>query len=123
MTSDKQSNDYKKVAIVGKRNINSKIKLHIWELAGALQPKHLVTGDAEGVDKEVREIAETRNISITICYADWKLYGKAAGPIRNALIVAEADRMIAFWDGKSKGTKNAIEQMTKANKPVEVILI
>jgi hypothetical protein len=30
--------------------------------------------------------------------------------------------LIAFWDGKSRGTKNMIETMKKMNKPVRVIM-
>lgn len=33
-----------------------------------------------------------------------------------------ADELIAFWDGKSTGTKDMIEYMQKLKKPVEVII-
>jgi hypothetical protein len=32
-----------------------------------------------------------------------------------------ANGLIAFWDGKSHGTKHMIETMQKLNKPVRII--
>lgn len=51
----------------------------------------------------------------------WSRDGKAGGPLRNATIAKIADRMVAFWDGKSRGTKSAIEAMQKLGKPVTVV--
>lgn len=46
--------------------------------------------------------------------ADWKKYGRSAGPIRNSeMVKSGAEICIGFWDGKSKGTK---DMMTKADK-------
>jgi hypothetical protein len=42
--------------------------------------------------------------------ADWDKHGKAAGPIRNQQMAQEADGLIAFWDGKSRGTKDMIQK-------------
>lgn len=41
--------------------------------------------------------------------ADWNKHGKAAGPILNAEMAEVADALIAFWDGKSRGTANMIQ--------------
>ena len=49
------------------------------------------------------------------------MYGRSAGFKRNALIVAESDEVVAFWDMKSKGTKSTIDLATKAGKPVRII--
>ena len=38
-----------------------------------------------------------------------KKYGKRAGILRNRDIVDAADIVVAFWDGKSPGTKNSRE--------------
>ena len=42
--------------------------------------------------------------------ANWAEFGKGAGLIRNKKMAKYADALIAFWDGKSKGTKNMIQQ-------------
>jgi hypothetical protein len=55
------------------------------------------------------------------CYpALWDVYGKSAGYRRNADIVKAADRIVAFWDGKSSGTKHTIKLAKQAGKPVEI---
>jgi len=50
--------------------------------------------------------------------ADWIAHGNAAGPMRNRQMAKYADALIAFWDGKSKGTANMINEMKRLGKPV-----
>ena len=53
--------------------------------------------------------------------ADWETHGNAAGPIRNKQMAENADMLIAFWDGKSKGTGDMIKQAYKMKLDVERI--
>lgn len=53
--------------------------------------------------------------------AEWAKYGKRAGMLRNKIMAQNADGLIAFWDGKSPGTKNMIEEAKKRGLWVEVI--
>ena len=46
--------------------------------------------------------------------------GKQGGFARNGKIVAPADLVIAFWDGKSHGTFDTIQKATKAKKPTDI---
>ena len=46
----------------------------------------------------------------------------AAGPIRNKEMAQNGDFLVAFWDGKSKGTKNMIKTMKACGKHGEVII-
>ncbi len=43
-----------------------------------------------------------------------------AAYFRNGLIVDDCSRLVAFWDGQSKGTANSIRLAEKAGKPVEI---
>lgn len=52
---------------------------------------------------------------------DWKAYGKSAGPKRNKQIVEYSDLIIAFWDGKSKGTLSSIQFAKELTKKLVVI--
>lgn len=52
--------------------------------------------------------------------ADWDTHGKAAGPIRNKQMAEFGDALLAFWDGKSRGTKNMMDHMHRRKKPVYV---
>lgn len=53
--------------------------------------------------------------------AKWKEYGKAAGFVRNSEMADYSDMLIAFWDGKSKGTKNMIDNAKKKKVKVKVV--
>jgi hypothetical protein len=110
-----------KLAIVGSRSFNDVKLLH------EILDKHkdaitlVISGGAVGADLLGEEWAKKHNIPVKIFYPDWKKHGKSAGMIRNKLIIEECDRCIAFWDGKSNGTKNSISICKKLNKPFKII--
>ncbi len=80
----------------------------------------IVCGEARGADLLGRRYAIEHNLSILSYPANWSL-GKRAGFIRNEAMAKVANGLIAFWDGKSHGTKHMIETMQKLNKPVRII--
>ena len=41
--------------------------------------------------------------------------------VRNKAIVERADMIIAFWDGRSRGTAFVINYANKLNKPFKII--
>lgn len=54
--------------------------------------------------------------------ANWTGYRNAAGPIRNCeMAKAGADLCLAFWDGKSAGTKDMITQAVCHGIPVRIV--
>lgn len=61
--------------------------------------------------------ATYRNIAIKPFPAEWDKYGRSAGHRRNMLMAKYADALVAFHDGKSKGTKNMIRTMEQMEKP------
>ncbi|MGV8944901.1 MAG: DUF2493 domain-containing protein [Lutibacter sp.] len=69
----------------------------------------IVSGAYKGADLLGELYAKERNYPIKQFPADWRRYGKSAGLKRNTEMANYADALIAFWDGKSKGTKNMIE--------------
>lgn len=83
-------------------------------------PQEIVSGCAAGIDSLGREWAAEWWIPVVFFYPEWELYGKAAGPIRNQQMAEYADALLAVWDGKSRGTKDMIDKMTKMGKPVYV---
>jgi hypothetical protein len=52
--------------------------------------------------------------------ADWDKHGKAAGFLRNTTIIENADWVVAFWDGTSRGTSDSIKKAHAAGKPISV---
>jgi hypothetical protein len=108
-----------RVIIAGGRNVKG-----LWHVTQAVAHSgfknftEIVSGGARGADQLGEVWAETQNIPIALFPANWDLYGRSAGPIRNKQMADYADALIALWDGQSRGTKNMIDQMQKQNKPV-----
>ena len=80
---------------------------------GLSEKDTIISGHAKGTDALGEEYAKEKNIPLEIYPAEWDKYGKSAGPIRNALMASVAEGLIAFWDCKSRGTRNMIEQALK----------
>jgi len=84
----------------------------------------LCHGAASGADQIVGEEAEKLGIPVTAYPADWKRYGKAAGPIRNRRMLNEfrPDLICAFHDhiDSSKGTKDMIGLAQSAGLEIEL---
>lgn len=53
--------------------------------------------------------ASKRGLAVEEFHADWDAYGKRAGLIRNQKMISTVHGLVAFWDGKSTGTRHAIE--------------
>ncbi len=83
--------------------------------------KEIVSGCAYGADLLGENYAEEYGYLIHQFPANWTVNGVAAGPIRNRQMAKHADLLIAFWDGKSKGTKNMIEEAKKHNLKIRVV--
>lgn len=99
-----------KVIIAGSREITD-----YGEVCEAIRNSHfiiteIISGGARGVDSLAITYAKNNNIPLVVYNAEWDLYGKAAGHIRNKLMADKADALIALWDGHSRGTKNMITQ-------------
>lgn len=106
------------VAIIGSRNLLVRIKDYIPE--GMTE---IVTGGASGVDQCAEKYADDNNIPKLIVKPEYMKYGRRAPLVRNEIIVDCAELVVAIWDGKSKGTKHAIDYAKKINKPVNVHII
>jgi hypothetical protein len=83
----------------------------------------IISGCASGADKLAEKYALENNILFEKFSAEWKKYQLAAGKIRNTVIAENCDILIAFWDGKSKGTLDTIKKAQKLNKIVKIIEI
>ena len=112
-----------KVIIAGSRNF------HNYELVEetinrlGLEIDEVVYGGAPGADYLGLLYARKHKIKVKTFLAEWSVYGGAAGPIRNAQMANYGDYLLAFWDGKSPGTKNMINEMRLKGKHGEVIYV
>ena len=81
----------------------------------------LVSGGARGVDTMAERAAAEFDIPIRVHRAEWKRYGRRAGMIRNEMIVADADEMLAFFaDQPTPGTSDSIRRARAKGIPVHV---
>lgn len=76
---------------------------------------------AEGADQLAKRYARENNIKIDSYPPDWNKYGKAAGPIRNKQMAENADALVAFWDGKSRGTGGMIKLAEEHSLKIRVV--
>lgn len=77
-----------------------------------------VSGGAKGADTICVDICEKMGMKPIIFLPEWDKYGKSAGFRRNSQIVDESDALIAFWDGKSRGTLDSINKAKEKGIPV-----
>lgn len=80
----------------------------------------IVSGGAWGADALGEKYAQEREFKLIRFPAAWHKFGKSAGVIRNAEMANFADVLIAFWDGRSKGTKNMISLAKKEGLKIYV---
>lgn len=107
-----------KLAVIGSRNLtNIALERYIAE-----DVEEIVSGGAVGIDSCAAEYAEKNEIKLTVFLPQYEHYGRAAPIVRNKEIVDYADKIIAFWNGHSKGTLSVIKYAQKIGKECEVIL-
>lgn len=82
----------------------------------------IVSGGAKGIDTCAKNYALAHNIKLTEFLPDYKQFGKGAPLKRNIQIIEYADIVLAFWDGKSRGTKYVIDNCRKTGVEVKVYI-
>ena len=81
----------------------------------------IVSGGAKGIDRCASDYAKEHDLKLTEFLPEYERYGRGAPLKRNLRIIEYEDLVIAFWDGKSRGTKFVIEQCRRQNKKVTVV--
>lgn len=108
-----------KLAIIGSRTCPPiDIAAHLKYI-----PDTIVSGGAIGADTYAKEFAIKHNLKLIEFLPDYEKYGRKAPLVRNKLIVENCDCLIAFWDGKSRGTKYTLDYATKLGKPTKIVQI
>jgi len=113
-----------RVLICGSRNWLDKRIIHRRMLS---LPKRttIIEGGARGADTIARQIAEKLGYAVEEYPANWELYGKAAGVLRNQQMLDEGkpELVIAFHEDieNSRGTGDMVRRARKHRIMVEVI--
>lgn len=115
----------KRIVIAGCRDYNNynEAKKYIDECISDIKKDNtiiILSGGSNGADKIGERYAKENGFQIELFLADWKRFGKSAGPKRNKLMAEATDYVICFWDGKSRGTKSMIEYAKMYDKPLKI---
>lgn len=128
-----------RVIVCGSRNWEDRKRIEDRLFDISLETENLkctiVHGKAKGADRIADQVANRLGLLTEPHPAMWTVHGddcscypgkeicNAAGPRRNRLMASiGADLCIAFWDGKSTGTKDMIDVARAAGIPVEIIM-
>ncbi len=108
-----------RVAVIGSRNITN-VDLQRYLPQNVTK---LISGGAKGVDACAKCFATAHDLPIVEILPDYRRYGKGAPLKRNRQIIAQADLVLAFWDGLSHGTADVIRQCQRQGIPCRVIRV
>ena len=105
-----------RVAVIGSRG------LQVNDLGKYLPDEvtEIISGGARGVDTSAREYATEHGLKLTEYLPEYNKYGRSAPLKRNITIIENADLVLAFWDGSSRGTKFVIDNCKKRNIPLKI---
>ena len=115
----------KRVVIAGSRNFND-YEMFATIVGEFLKPiceeyeMIIVSGHCSGTDLMGERYAKESGFEVEIYPAEWKKYGRSAGPKRNKQMVDICHKVICFWDGKSKGTESLIKYAKESEKKINI---
>lgn len=116
-----------KVGVVGSRSFTDfdtfedQLSLILYE--SNIKDPVIISGGAIGVDSMAKQYAKKYTLNFVEFNPYFKLDKAAEFSarhffVRNRQIVYNSDIIIAFWDGKSKGTKHSIDYANKLGRKV-----
>ncbi|WP_317855159.1 hypothetical protein [Chakrabartyella piscis] len=107
-----------KLAVIGSRSLTLDISPYIPE-----NVTEIISGGAKGIDTCAEQYADAHKISKHIILPQYNRYKRGAPIKRNEEMIQLCDMVLAFWDGKSKGTESSIAYAKKIGKEVQVIMV
>lgn len=109
-----------KLAIIGARTLPDFDKSAIKECIPP-ETTAILSGGAVGIDTLAEEVAAELGLPFEAVLPNYQKYGKKAPIVRNKAIVEKADRVLAVWDYRSRGTAHVIATCIGAGVPIRVI--
>jgi hypothetical protein len=84
-------------------------------------PEGIKVYGADGLGERYASEFKQFTIPVKLFPADWATYGNSAGYVRNLQMAEYATHLLAFWDGKSKGTGMMIRLANDKGLEVSII--
>lgn len=112
-----------RVAVVGSRGYPNEglVRAFVRTLAARDPKTVIISGGARGVDTWAADEARKAGLDVEEYLADWDRLGRTAGFARNTTIVEQSDVVVAFHDGRSRGTLDTIRKTQGAGKRLFVL--
>jgi hypothetical protein len=113
-----------RIAVVGSRDFPDEAQVREY-VRSLPRTAMVVSGGARGVDTFAEYAARERRLSRLIYEPEVEDGAPKAVYVdallaRNTRIVRVADLVVAFHDGESRGTRDAIEKARRLGKPVDI---
>lgn len=84
----------------------------------------IISGGAQGADSLAQEYAARCGLPILIYYPNYKAHPDNPGAAcaeRNQRIINDCDKVIAFWDYNTPGTRMSLDMAAKAGKQTYIV--
>ena len=115
-----------RVIIAGGRDFDDydRLAAHMdqWTMDNDMGPDNtdFISGEATGADSLGKKWALSRGYKVALFPAHWELYGRSAGYRRNEKMAKAATYLVAFWDGRSRGTAHMVSIADKYKLKVHI---
>ena len=91
---------------------------YIYEHGFEVKNVEIISGHCPGADRLGEQFAVEEDVALKVFPAQWKRFGKAAGPIRNRTMIEylnlfQNKAVIAFVSPNSKGTRHTVSMAKK----------
>lgn len=106
----------KEAIITGGRTYSN--RSHLFKILKALRVNKIINGGCSGADELSTDFAIEHKLEFEIEKADWKKYGRSAGPKRNKkMLIEHPDAVVVAFKG-GDGTENCINQALRMERLV-----
>lgn len=116
-----------RVIIAGTRHLNTGVTKAFNIIDSLVKksklPSVILCGCGGNVDAYGNSYGIHNGIPVKHFPAAWDRHGKAAGPIRNQVMVDEADMLFLIWDGESRGSRDVLRKARKKGIPVQQVVM